>query len=57
MKFINKNNNNDINGNANFRLNNIIFNKYGYCYKNEMKKSIHNKSLDTNNNYQKLNVY
>ena len=59
MKFINKNNNNDINGNGNYRLNNIIFNKYGYCYKNEMKKSIHNKSLDTNNinNYKKLNVY
>ena len=47
MKFINKNHNNEINGN--FRLNNI-YNKYGYCYKNEIKKNIHNKSLDTNNN-------
>jgi hypothetical protein len=55
MKFINKNNNNDINGN--FRLNNIIFNKYRYCYKNEMKKNLHNKSLDANNDYKKLNVY
>ena len=54
MKFINKNNNNDINGN--FKLNNI-YNKYGYSYKNEIKKNIHNKSLDANINYKKLNVY
>ena len=45
MKFINKNNNNDIN--ANFRINNI-YNKYGYCYKNEIKKNIYNKCLDSN---------
>ena len=54
MKFINKNNNNDANGN--FKMNNI-FNKYGYCYKNEMKKNNHNKSLDANINYKKLSMY
>ena len=58
MKFINKNNNlnnnNDINGN--FKFNNI-YNKYGYCYKNEIKKNIYNKSIDMNINYKNLNVY
>ena len=53
MKFINKNNNNDLNGNL--RLNNIE-NKFGYCFKNEVKKNIHNQSLDTKNN-KKLNIY
>ena len=58
MKFINKNNNlnnnNDINGN--FKFNNI-YNKYRYCYKNEIKKNIYNKSIDMNINYKNLNVY
>ena len=48
MKFINKNNN-DLNINGNIKYNNI-YNKYGYCYKNELKRSLHNKSLDTNCN-------
>jgi 5'-AMP-activated protein kinase catalytic alpha subunit len=58
MKFINKNNNNNNNNdiNGNFKFNNI-YNKYGYFYKNEIKKNIYNKSLDMNNNYKKLNVY
>jgi hypothetical protein len=49
MKFINKNNN-DLN--CNYKLNNInnIYNKYGYCYKNELKRNLHNRSLDTNYN-------
>ena len=47
MKFINKNNND-----LNCKLNNInnICNKYGYCYKNELKRNLHNRSLDTNYN-------
>ena len=56
MKFINKNNNNnnynnnnDLNVNMNYKYNNI-YNKYGYCYKNEMKKNMHNKSLELNYN-------
>jgi hypothetical protein len=58
MKFINKNNNNNNNNdiNGNFKFNNI-YNKYGYFYKNEIKKNIYNKSLDMNNNYKKLNLY
>ena len=56
MKFINKiNNNNDININMNMNFNNI-YNKYSYFYKNEIRKNIHNKSLDMNNN-KKLNIY
>ena len=54
MKFINKNNN-DLYVNGNFKLNNI-YNKYGYCYKNEVKKNIYNKSLDINYN-KKINIY
>ena len=52
MKFINKNNNNDINGN--YKLNNI-YNKYTCYYKNEIKKNIHNKSLESN--IKKLDIY
>ena len=50
MKFINKNNNDNINNNMNLKLNNNIHNKYGYFYKNEMKKNIYNKSLESNIN-------
>ena len=51
MKFINKNNNDNANiNNMNIKLNNNIHNKYGYFYKNEMKKNIYNKSLESNIN-------
>ena len=49
MKFVNKNNNDNLN-NMNLKLNNNIHNKYGYFYKNEMKKNIYNKSLESNIN-------
>jgi hypothetical protein len=49
MKFIDKNNNDNVN-NMNLKLNNNIHNKFGYFYKNEMKKNIHNKSLESNIN-------